>query len=46
MKFFSTTGAVLLAAFAAKTANGIEFDPEDEGETAFEHGPFIPYRLT
>lgn len=31
MKCFSTTGAVLLTAFAASTATAIEFDPQDEG---------------
>lgn len=31
MKYFTTTGAVLLSALTA-TAGGIKFDPEDEGE--------------
>jgi hypothetical protein len=30
MRFFFSTGAVLLSVLAA-TAGGIEFDPEDEG---------------
>jgi hypothetical protein len=32
MRFFFSTGAVLLSALAA-TAGGIEFDPEDEGKS-------------
>jgi hypothetical protein len=31
MKYFTTTGAVLLSALTA-TAGGIKLDPEDEGE--------------
>lgn len=30
MKYFTTTGAVLLSVLTA-TAGGIKFDPEDEG---------------